>query len=216
MSASDSGSLSGYIHQWVPSAEPGESSRILLLLHGTGGDENDLLPLGRALDPSAALLSPRGNVLERGMPRFFRRLSEGVFDLDDLRRRASEMSEFVAYAARHYGFDPARLTAVGFSNGANIAAAIVLLYPEVLRSAILLSPMMPIEPDEAPDLHGVRVFVGAGRFDAIAPPLEAERLVRSLRAAGAEVSLHWASGGHGIDAEELGAARKWLTSPGDA
>jgi predicted esterase len=213
MSATEEGSLSGYIHQWVPAVAPGEPSRVLLLLHGTGGDETDLLPLGKALDPTAALLSPRGNVLERGMPRFFRRLSEGVYDLDDVRKRATELVEFVAYAARHYKFDPARLTAAGFSNGANIAAAILLLHPEVLRSAILLSPMMPLEPEVAPDLHGTRVFVGAGRFDAIAPPDQVEKLVRRLRAAGAEVALHWASGGHGIDQEELGAARKWLGEP---
>lgn len=203
----------GYIHTWTP-ATGSDASRVLLLLHGTGGDEHDLLPLGRALDPSAALLSPRGNVLERGMPRFFRRLSEGVLDLEDVRTRAKELTEFVSAASLRYRFDTAQLTVAGFSNGANIAAAVLLLHPQMFRSAILLSPMLPIEPEAEPDLHGARVFVGAGRFDTITPPDQAEKLVRRLRAAGADVALHWASGGHAIDAEELAAAQKWLNATG--
>ena len=125
----------------------------LLVLHGTGGDEHDLLPLGRAIAPGATLLSPRGKVLEHGKPRFFRRLAEGVFDVDDLKRRAAELGDFVGAAAAPYGFDTSRLTAVGFSNGANIASALLLLRPEVLSRAVLFRAMVPLEPDPLP---GVR------------------------------------------------------------
>src|SRR4249919_1781969 len=135
-----------FIHDFVP----GSSLRTLLLLHGTGGNERDLIPLGRELDPNAALLSPRGKVLERGMPRFFRRLAEGVFDLDDLKFRAAELAAFVAAAAAHYRFDPARVVAMGFSNGANIASSLLLLSPGTLKAAALFSPMVPFVPDPLP------------------------------------------------------------------
>src|SRR5215212_8554237 len=122
-----------FIHQFIP-AEGGRSNRTLLLLHGTGGNEHDMLPIGRDLDPGAALLSLRGNVLENGMPRFFRRLAEGVFDEEDVIRRANELADFISSAAAKYGFDPSQLTAVGYSNGANIAAAVLLLRPGTLKS----------------------------------------------------------------------------------
>jgi predicted esterase len=157
------------------------------------------------------LLSPRGKVLEHGMPRFFRRLGEGVFDLDDLRARAHELADFVAAAAAHYRFEPGRVVAVGFSNGANVAAAVMLLRPDVLPAAILLSPMVPLEPEPRPDLGGKAVWIGAGRFDSIAPPEQAERLAVLLRSAGAEVTLHWTEGGHGVDEAELEAAHAWLS-----
>src|SRR5215813_9165263 len=146
-----------FIHEFVP----GDSSRTLLLLHGTGGNERDLIALGRELDPNAALLSPRGKVLENGMPRFFRRLAEGIFDLEDLKYRTNELADFVAAAAQHYGFATEQLVAVGYSNGANIAAATLLLRPEILPIAILFRAMVPLHPEELPNLSSVRVWIGA-------------------------------------------------------
>ncbi len=202
----------GFVHRWVP-GDPeaaGAPACTLLLLHGTGGDENDLLPLGRALAPGASLLSPRGQVLEHGLPRFFRRLAEGIFDQDDLARRTEQLVAFVQAAAVEYGFDPGRLVAVGFSNGANIAASVLLRHPGVLPGAVLLSPMVPFEPVVPVDLEGTRVFVGAGTADRIASPAQAERLAMLLREAGAQVDLHWHPGGHGLTPGELDAARDWL------
>ena len=205
------GAALGFEHRFVPAgAGRVGPAPTLLLLHGTGGDEEDLIPLGRALDPSAALLSPRGKVLERGMPRFFRRLAEGVFDQEDLARRTEELARFVREAAGVYGFDPGSVVAVGFSNGANIAASVLLRHPGVLRGAALLSPMLPFEPERTPALEGVPVFVGAGRFDPIAPPATVERLAEVLRGGGADVTLHWTPGGHGLTPEEVDAARRWL------
>ena len=156
-------------------------ARVLLLLHGTGGNENDMIPLGRDLDPSAALLSLRGNVLENGMPRFFRRLAEGVFDEEDVVRRANELADFIPAAAAKYEFDPATLTAVGYSNGANIAAAVLLLRPGVIKSAVLLRAMVPLTPAALPDLAGTRVMICSGTHDPIIPVENAERLTAMLR-----------------------------------
>lgn len=201
----------GFEHVW----EPGEEGRpTLLLLHGTGGDETDLLPLGHYLVPGAALLSPRGKVLEGDMPRFFRRLAPSVFDLDDLRARTHELADFVTAAAAEYGFDPARVTAVGYSNGANIAASLLLLRPGLLAAAVLLHAMVPIEPEQAPDLSGVPVFLTAGRADSMVPGEESERLAGVLRDAGANVELHWEPGGHALSRREIEAARVWLSQRG--
>jgi predicted esterase len=194
------------IHDFVP----GSSSRTLLLLHGTGGNERDLIPLGRELDPNAALLSPRGKVLENGMPRFFRRLAEGVFDLEDLKFRTNELSDFVAAAAQHYGFATDQLVAVGYSNGANIAASMLLLRPETLSAAILFRAMVPLTPDKLPDLSSVRVWIGAGDQDPIVPASETKRLVELLRRAGADVTIRFAKAGHGLTNDDLEAARHWL------
>ncbi|HJX26089.1 MAG TPA: hypothetical protein VJ252_08025, partial [Chthoniobacterales bacterium] len=136
-----------FIHEFVP----GTSGRTLLLLHGTGGNEHDLLPLGRVLDPTAALLSPRGKILENGMPRFFRRLAEGVFDLEDLKKRTHELADFVAASAEQYQFAADKLVAVGYSNGANIAGSMLLLRPETFRTAILFRAMVPLVPENLPD-----------------------------------------------------------------
>ncbi len=207
-----SGDAPDFIHRFLP-AGPGTgpaAGTTLLLLHGTGGDEGDLVPLGRALLPGAALLSPRGRVLERGMPRFFRRLAEGVFDQEDLARRTDELAAFLQGAATRYGFDPGRVVAVGFSNGANIAASLLLRHPGRLRGAVLLSPMVPFEPEPEPDLGGTPVFIGAGKADPIAPPAQAERLAQLLRAAGAQVTLHWHPSGHTLTPDEVDAARLWL------
>jgi predicted esterase len=197
-----------FIHRFEPAPAAG-SGGTLLLLHGTGGNENDLLPVGRAIAPGAALLSPRGRVLENGMPRFFRRLAEGVFDHEDLVARTHELADFVAEAAKRHGFDARRVVAVGFSNGANIAGALLLLRPEVLAGAILLRPMVPFEPKQPPDLRGRRVLVAAGKADPIVKPEQSEQLAELLRAAGAEVTLHWSPGGHTLDRADLSAAAAW-------
>jgi predicted esterase/catechol 2,3-dioxygenase-like lactoylglutathione lyase family enzyme len=207
-----SGDALGFVHRYVPPTAGAElaSGTTLLLLHGTGGDEGDLIPLGRALLPGAGMLSPRGKVLERGAPRFFRRLAEGVFDQEDLARRTEELAQFIAAAARTYALERDGIVAVGFSNGANIAASLLLRRPGVLRGAVLLSPMVPFEPDARPDLTGTSVFIGAGRADPIAPPEQAERLADLLRQAGAGVTVHWEPGGHTVTEREVDAARQWL------
>jgi predicted esterase len=181
-----------------------------LLLHGTGGTENDLLDLGRLLDPDAALLSPRGKVLENGMSRFFRRLAEGIFDITDLTRRTYELSDFVEAASIAYDFDPKQVVAVGFSNGANIAGSMLLLRPRTLSAAALLHPMVPFVPDTLPDLRNKPIFIGAGQTDPLVPISETERLVQLLQRAGATISLHQHNGGHAIGHEEVREARNWL------
>jgi predicted esterase len=195
-----------FIHEFVP----GTSNRTLLLLHGTGGNERDLIPLGRELDPNAALLSPRGKVLENGMSRFFRRLTEGVFDLEDLKYRANELANFVTSAAKHYGFAADELVAVGYSNGANIAAGMLLLRPEIMHQAILFRAMVPLIPDPLPDLSSVRVWIGAGDQDPIVPASETKRLAELVRRAGADVTIRFAKAGHGLTNDDLEAARNWL------
>ncbi len=200
-----------FVHRFVP-APSFASADTLLLLHGTGGDENDLLPLGMLLAPNANLLSPRGKVSENGMPRFFRRLAEGVFDIPDLIARAHELADFIQTASETYGFDAGRVSAVGFSNGANIAAALLLLHPGILKDAVLLHAMVPLVPESLPDLIGTRVFLGAGRQDPMASPAETERLAALLRDSGADVTVHWQPGGHALTREEAQAAAEWLAA----
>jgi predicted esterase/catechol 2,3-dioxygenase-like lactoylglutathione lyase family enzyme len=201
----------GFVHRYVPPAAGGPArNTTLLLLHGTGGDEDNLISLGRTLAPGAALLSPRGKVSEGGALRFFRRIREGVFDLEDLALRTDELADFVAKATRAYGIDQSGIVAVGFSNGANIAGSLLLRRPGVVRAAILLSPMVPFEPDPPPDLRGTSVFIGAGRADTMVPAAQSERLATLLRECGAEVQIHWEPGGHTIAAGEIKAAQAWL------
>jgi predicted esterase len=195
-----------FIHEFVP----GASNRTLLLLHGTGGNERDLIPLGRELDPRAVLLSPRGKVLENGMPRFFRRLAEGVFDLEDLKTRTNELADFVAAAAQHYAFAADKVVAVGYSNGANIAASMLLLRPEILRGAVLFRAMVPLVPENLPDLSSVQIWIGAGSEDPIIPTSETQRLVELLRSAGANVTIRFFSAGHGLTNSEVETAGRWL------
>jgi predicted esterase len=210
MTDDDPGSELGLVHVFQPAASAATDGLTLLLLHGTGGDEHGLLDLGRLLAPDAAVLSPRGRVLERGAPRWFRRFAEGVFDVEDLVARTHELADFVAAAARRYGFDRSGVVAVGFSNGANIAAATLLLRPETLRGAVLLAAMVPLEQEDRADLSAVGVFIGAGRNDPIAPPEHAERLADLLSDRGAAVELHWHPGGHTIDQTTVIAAQEWL------
>lgn len=202
----------GFVHRYVAPAAEDTPARTttLLLLHGTGGDESDLLPLGRALLPRAGMLSPRGKVLENGAPRFFRRLAEGIFDQEDLARRTEELADFIEASAEAYELARDGILAIGFSNGANIAASLLLRRPGILRGAVLLSPMVPFEPDILPGLAGTSVFIGAGRADPLVPPAQAERLAELLRRAGADVTLHWERGGHTVTESELAAAQAWI------
>src|SRR6266436_10133199 len=195
-----------FIHEFVP----GSSKRTLLLLHGTGGNERDLIPLGREIDPDASLLSPRGKVLENGMPRFFRRLAEGVFDLEDLKNRTNELADFVAAAGQRYGFASDNVVAVGYSNGANIAASLLLLRPEILSAAILFRAMVPLIPETEPDLDTVRVWIGAGSNDPIVPASETKELAELLRGAGADVTIRFFEGGHQLTQQDIHAAHEWL------
>jgi len=202
----------GFTHHYIPPVQAGQQKPTLLLLHGSGGDENDLLDLGRMLAPEFGLLSPRGKVLENGMPRFFRRLAEGVFDVPDLIQRTHELADFVEVASTTYGFDATRVIAVGFSNGANIAASMLLLRPQVLSAAVLLHVMVPFVPEELPNLTEKKVFIGAGRRDPIVPTQNTEQLVKLLQEAGATVEAHWHNGGHTITHEEVREAKLWLQS----
>lgn len=208
-SAARGGDELSFVHRWEPREG---AARTLLLLHGTGGDEDDLIPLGDLIDPSANLLSLRGPVLENGMPRFFRRLAEGVFDMDDLHRRTADLAAFVGEAAKRYGFDPAGVTAVGFSNGANIAASVLLSHPGALQRAILLRAMVPHVPASPPALAGARVFIGAGRMDPIITPANTEQLARMLGDYGADVTLEWFPVGHQLTRADVDAARDWLSA----
>ena len=201
-----------FTHRFVVPRNP--SGRTFLLLHGTGGNENDLLSLGRDLDPSAALLSPRGKVLENGMPRFFRRLAEGVFDEEDVIGRANELADFVDAATTRYQLDPKQLGAVGFSNGANIAAAMLLLRPELLSFAILFRPMVPLVPESLPDLGRLRIFISAGERDPIVPLENVKRLMAMFQAAGAEACLRLEPTGHGLALGDVDAAKDWLKNVG--
>lgn len=181
----------------------------LLLLHGTGGNEFDLLPLAEMIDKEANVLSVRGNILENGMPRFFRRLAEGVFDEEDLIFRTKELNEFLNEAAEKYEFDRNNIVAIGYSNGANIAASLLFHYESALKGAILHHPMVPRRGIELPDLSGTSVFIAAGTNDPICPAAESEELQMLLEQAKADVILHWEHYGHQLTRTEVEAARKW-------
>lgn len=203
--ATDGGAV-GDVHRFVP----GSTGATLLVLHGTGGDENDLLPLAARLAPGANLLAPRGPVSEHGMPRFFRRLAVGVFDEADLARRTGELGRFLGAAAARYAFDPRRVLALGYSNGANLAASLLLTDGAALAGGVLLRPVLPFEPPRLPDLAGKKVYLAAGRHDPYAPVARVEALAEQLRRAGAVVELAWTDGGHGLAPQEIDAAAAWL------
>jgi phospholipase/carboxylesterase/glyoxalase family protein len=207
---SPSQALDAFQHRFVPRA-PSGTPLTLLLLHGTGGDENDLLSLGADLAPGASLLSPRGRVLENGMPRFFRRFAEGVLDVEDLKLRTRELAEFVRAAMVEYKLSDEPLYAVGFSNGANIAASMLMLEPELLAGAALLRAMVPFEPDATPALQGKRVLLAAGRRDRYSGPENTERLREIFESGGAEVTVHWSNVGHALVQADVDAAAAWFS-----
>jgi phospholipase/carboxylesterase len=200
--------IESFVHQWVPGT-PGHA-RVILALHGTGGDEHDLIPLAQTLDPHAAILSPRGRVDEQGSNRFFRRLSEGVFDLENMRQETLALSSFVKDAAGKYGFGQESLYAVGFSNGANMAASLLLTEPSSLSGGVLIRAMVPFVPQSLPDLTGKRIFVSSGRFDPLVPLDNAVRLVEMFKEAGAKVEHLVLETGHNLTREDISAAQAWL------
>jgi len=193
-----------FFHKGKDSTKP-----TFLLLHGTGGNELDLLPLAGRIDEDASVLSVRGNVLENGMPRFFRRLAEGVFDEEDLVYRTSELNNFLDEAAAEYDFDRDNIIAIGYSNGANIAASLLFHYQNSLKGAILHHPMVPRRGIELPDLTANNVFIAAGTNDPICSPAETLELVKLLKEAHADVQLHWENNGHQLTNTEVEAAREW-------
>jgi phospholipase/carboxylesterase len=200
--------LDVHVHDWSPAERPDLPT--LLLLHGTGGDEKDLLPLGRTLLPGAALLSVRGNVLEHGAPRFFRRLAEGVFDIEDLHRRTMELADFLEAAVDRYRFSPDSLYAVGYSNGGNIAGSLLLTRPSVLAGGVLYRAMVPFEPEAVPPLLGKRVLISAGTLDQMISPVGTERLATIMKQAGATVQLEWQPAGHGLTAGDVKAGQRFF------
>ena len=202
----------GFIHQFIPaSTRPDQVT--LLLLHGTGGNEEDLIPLGRELYPRAAILSPRGKVLESGMPRFFRRLAEGVFDLEDLKFRTHELADFAKKASKVYKFNLRHVISVGYSNGANIASSLLLIHPEIITSAVLFRAMVPFMPEKVPNLSGKNIFIGAGQYDPIVPREQTETLFDLFKKAGANVVLHFQeNSGHELGYDEISAAKDWLST----
>ncbi|MPZ56339.1 MAG: alpha/beta hydrolase [Rhizobiales bacterium] len=199
-----------FVHRFEPATKPGRPP--LLLLHGTGGDENDLIPIGVRIAPGSALLSPRGKVRENGMLRFFRRLAEGVFDLDDLKSRAHELGDFVERASEAYGL--ATPIAIGFSNGANIASALMLSRPHALAGAVLMRGTVPFVPDDLPDLLGVPVLILAGKADPLVSSANRAALAELLSRAGAAVTAVVVDGGHSLTPQDVAIASRWLAERG--
>jgi phospholipase/carboxylesterase len=219
----------GFIHRFIPSkkikgneektrtrklvTKEEEKITTFLLLHGTGGNEEDLIPLAYELDKGAAILSPRGKVLENGItPRFFRRLAEGIFDIEDLKFRTNELADFITHASKAYEFDLQHVIAVGYSNGANIAASILLLRPELLSSAILFRAMVPLVPEALPDLSNTNIFMSSGVYDPIVSKQEAQKLFGLFKSAGGKVLLSWQASGHNLTVDEIQKAKDWLLS----
>jgi len=203
----------GFIHRFVPpNSNAKEAMPTLLLLHGTGGNEDDLIPLGKELAPNASILSVRGKVLENGMPRFFRRLEEGVFDMEDLKKRTDELAEFIVKSSSAYKFDPGSVIAIGYSNGANIAASVLLRRPEVLAGAILFRAMVPFIPTIMPDLSKKSIILLEGLYDPIVSKAEAQSLLELFTKTQSSVTLKWQNSGHNLTQEDIVAAKKWLES----
>ena len=200
-----------FIHRFISAnSKANKSSLTLLLLHGTGGTEDDLIPLGNELTLDASILSVRGKVLENGMPRFFRRLEEGVFDLEDLKMRTDELADFILKSSSIYDFDLKRLVAVGYSNGANIGASVLLRRPEVLAGAILFRAMVPFIPDVLPDLSKKFIILLEGMRDPIVSRQEAESLLKIFNKAHSNVTIKWQGSGHNLTQEDIESAKKWL------
>ncbi|MGH9952109.1 MAG: alpha/beta hydrolase [Nitrososphaeraceae archaeon] len=201
------------MHKFIPSeGTKDKNSLTLLLLHGTGGDETDLIPIARMLEiTNASILSPRGKVIENGMPRYFRRLAEGIFDIEDLKFRTNELADFVQSASKTYALDLNRIIVIGYSNGANIAASVLLVRPEILSDAILFRPMIPLVPNTLPNLSSKRVLISAGLHDPIVASYQTKDLFDLLEKVGAKVSIQWQNSGHELTQRDMMAARKWLS-----
>jgi phospholipase/carboxylesterase len=201
-----------FIHLFEPAPTGQGDDRTLLLLHGTGGTESDLVPLGQQLAPGAGFISPRGKVLEGGVAaRFFRRHGEGNLDIEDLKDRTDELARFIEWASGEYGFSPADLVALGFSNGANVAVALLYRHPELLVGAALLRPMLPYRPEPLPDLTGKSILVDAATADPLIPTGQPTELAELLGRAGAEVTLQLTPGaGHGLAGEDLEVLTNWF------
>jgi phospholipase/carboxylesterase len=199
----------GMHHQHIFKQGNDKHAPTLLLLHGTGGNEKDLIPIAQMIDPGASTLGVRGNVLENGMPRFFRRVAEGIFDIEDLKLRTEQLHDFLDDMADQYGFDRQRMVAVGYSNGANIAASLMYLYEDALQGAILFHPMVPLRDVRVPNLEKTAVFIGAGKRDPLIPEDETKELSAALQEAGAAVTEYWTEGGHQLTREEIEQAKAW-------
>jgi predicted esterase len=198
----------GFIHRFIPAED--QSAGTLLVLHGTGGNENDLVGIGQAIAPGAAILSPRGNVLENGAPRFFRRIAEGVFDPKEVHSRGEELARFIRAAVVTYRLDPSRIFALGYSNGANIASTVMLIEPGSIQGSILFRPMLVYEPSRKNDLSGSSVFISAGRMDPIVPTTSVEQLAEMFRSVNADVTLKWQLAGHSLVPSEVREASEWF------
>lgn len=197
-----------FVHRFEPATIA--IAPALLLLHGAGGDETTLLPLGRAIAPGAALLSPRGQVLEHGMASFFRRLEKGVVDQEDLNSRTSDLARFVTAASETYSISMERFVAVGVSNGASMAASLLVRYPETSAGAILMRGMAPFLPDPIPDLERKPVLLLGGFDDPIVQTDEAEELANLFRSANSDVTVHWEKAGHLLAQGDVLMAFDWL------
>lgn len=197
-----------FTHQFVPGTH--DEPTAFVLLHGTGGDENNLIPIGREVSPRSSLLSPRGKVIEDGKNRFFRRLPDGSYDREDLIERTDELSEFIQSAKHVYHLEDKKLFAMGFSNGANIAVATFLLKPNIFDGAILFRPIFPMRFDDTPDLKGKKILILAGKNDELTTQKNTEDLAWLLKGFGADVVLIWQDNGHAIVDQDIVDARKWL------
>ena len=210
----------GFNHIFINSFSNGSNNKkyddrnkklTLVLLHGTGGNEEDLILLGKKIEPNASILSPRGKVLENGLPRFFRRLSEGVFDLEDLRIRSHELADFIQKCSLHYKFDLENTIAIGFSNGANISVSMLFLRPEVLQEAILFRAMVPFIPDPLPNLSSKKILLSAGLEDPIVSRNETENLFRLFQKTNAIITLKWQPSSHNLIQEDILVAKPWIS-----
>jgi predicted esterase len=197
-----------FIHNFIP----GTKSATVLVLHGQGGDENDLLPVARALAPGAAFLSPRGKADENGAARFFARVSRDEFDETEVRFRSRELAEWIAESVEKYSLDASKIYAMGFSNGASIAASVMLLHPGTIAGGLLLRPRSIVAPAELPDLRDAPVMLIAGQLDDRMPPGAGEDLARLLGRAGAAVDLGIVNAGHELTPHDFAAGKGWFTT----
>ena len=187
----------------------GQSNRTLILFHGTGGSENDLIGIGQAIDAKANILSVRGNVSEHGMARYFRRIKEGVFDEKDLTFRTHELYEFLIEASNTYDFDLNNLVGFGYSNGANILSSLIFHYPNLFQGAVLSHPMIPYKSFDVPRLEGLRIFIGAGENDPLVQISETQALKDLYVSNKADVTMYMGQQGHRLSQVELDQVISW-------